>query len=499
MPKSTIKPQPGPQTRFLQIQPDLCIYGGAAGGGKSFSVLLTVYIHAHNDPLYRAVVFRRTMPMITQPGSLWDAAKKLYTPIEPGIRFMEKDKKILFPNGAIVQFSHMERITDYLNWQGAELTGVFFEEATHFEEVQVEYLFSRMRSDSPRDSYMKMTCNPDSTSFLRRWLVSGGYVDDETGFAIPEMSGVIRWFVRRNGNMIWGDSPQELADKLNDPEIVDENEAMSFSFICSKLSDNPKMTENNPRYKASLKGLSVGKRRALLEGNWNFTQGAKELFDRDWVNESTNRPDDFKKVVRYWDRAGTEPNEKNRNPDWTVGLLMGVRFDLNRNPEFWILDVIRFRETPAKVKQKIIKAGLQDQAVYGSKYHIVLEQDPGQAGKAEAETLKNDLLHPKVGIKKVACRAVTKAKRTRYMPFSTRCEEGKVFVIRAKWNDDFYNENEVFTGELATTPKGAKDDQVDCAGGAINELIGIGGLGKLNIGGTQGSRFTSPGLRPLFK
>ncbi|MHA1483501.1 MAG: phage terminase large subunit, partial [Candidatus Heimdallarchaeaceae archaeon] len=279
MAKTELRFQDGPQKAFSKNDADVCVYGGAAGGGKTFATLLLIYIHAHNDPLYRAVVFRRTMPMILNPGSLWDTAKRLWLPIDSRIRFMERDKEIRFPNGAIIKFAQMEKTSAYLDWQGAELTGVFFEEATHFEEEQVEYLFSRMRSDSKRDSYMKMTCNPDASSFLRTWLVEGGFVHDETGFAIPEMSGKKKYFVRREGKMVWGNSPEELAEFLNDPEIVEDNEALSFTFICSKLSDNPLMVENNPRYKASLKGLSPAKRQALLEGNWNYVQGAKELFD----------------------------------------------------------------------------------------------------------------------------------------------------------------------------------------------------------------------------
>src|SRR6202023_293953 len=33
-PSTTISAQPGPQTAFLQTAADICIYGGAAGGGE---------------------------------------------------------------------------------------------------------------------------------------------------------------------------------------------------------------------------------------------------------------------------------------------------------------------------------------------------------------------------------------------------------------------------------------------------------------------------------
>src|SRR6266436_4769114 len=34
-PRATISAQPGPQTAFLRSEADICIYGGAAGGGKT--------------------------------------------------------------------------------------------------------------------------------------------------------------------------------------------------------------------------------------------------------------------------------------------------------------------------------------------------------------------------------------------------------------------------------------------------------------------------------
>jgi len=66
-----IGPQPGPQELFLSTPADICIYGGAAGGGKSFGLLLEALRHIDN-PQYGAVIFRRTYPEIMNKGGLWD-------------------------------------------------------------------------------------------------------------------------------------------------------------------------------------------------------------------------------------------------------------------------------------------------------------------------------------------------------------------------------------------------------------------------------------------
>ena len=60
-----LRPQPGPQERFLSSEADIAIYGGSAGGGKSFALLLEPLYHTGNGR-FRAVIFRRTVPQIRQ-------------------------------------------------------------------------------------------------------------------------------------------------------------------------------------------------------------------------------------------------------------------------------------------------------------------------------------------------------------------------------------------------------------------------------------------------
>src|SRR5262249_61796660 len=66
-----IAAQPGPQTAFLRSGADICIYGGAAGGGKTAGLILEPLRHVGRVANFTAVFFRRSMPQITNPASPW--------------------------------------------------------------------------------------------------------------------------------------------------------------------------------------------------------------------------------------------------------------------------------------------------------------------------------------------------------------------------------------------------------------------------------------------
>src|ERR1700674_3710625 len=77
-PRTTISAQPGPQTAFLQTAADICISGGAAGGGKTVGLILEPLRHVGRVSGFTAVFFRRTTPQITNPGGLWDESLNFY-------------------------------------------------------------------------------------------------------------------------------------------------------------------------------------------------------------------------------------------------------------------------------------------------------------------------------------------------------------------------------------------------------------------------------------
>lgn len=435
----TIGPQPGPQTQFLSTSADIAIYGGAAGGGKSFALLLEPLRHIEN-PEFGGVIFRRNNTQVRNQGGLWDESVKLYLPLggHPVRSFLSWQ----FPSGMQMKFGHLEAEITVYDWQGSQIAYIGFDELTHFSSSQFFYMLSRNRSSSGIAGYVRATCNPDVDSWVRAFI---DWWIGEDGYPIMDRSGVIRWFIRRDDSLYWGDSREELIAKFGPDELP-----KSVTFIPSKLQDNKILMEKDPSYLANLRSLSRVERARLEGGNWNVRAIAGTMFRREWFPIVEEIPGGWIGIVRFWDRAGTKPNENNRDPDWTRGLKV-YRYP---NNTFVIADLRSARDTPGQIENIIVNTAYQDSV----SVRIVSQKDPGSAGTMEAEAFVRRLAGFDVGLLVSSADKLTRAK-----PVSAQCEFGNVMVLKAPWNKEFFDEAESF-------PDGAHDDIVDCLSGAYNEL-----------------------------
>jgi len=432
------KPQPGPQTDFLSASADVVFYGGAAGGGKSYGLLLEPLRHINNS-YFGGVIFRRELTQIIKQGALWDESVKMYGVLgakprqSPGLDWT-------FPSGMKMSFGYLTLDKHVHDWQGAQIPYIGFDELIHFTEYQFFYMLSRNRSTSGPAGYIRATMNPDPDSWVRRFI--DWYIGPD-GYVIPSRAGKIRWFIRVDDTIIWADKKEKIDSK--------EHPAKSFTFIPAKLTDNKILLAKDPGYLGSLKALTRVERERLLEGNWNIRATAGTLFRRSDI-EVVDAAPSVGRVIRYWDRAGTKPNPQNPDPDWTRGLKMKK----SENGIHFIEDLSSLRDTPGKVEIAIKNVATQD----GRKCSIGIEQDPGQAGKAEAGYYVRQLS----GFI-VKCYPVSKDKVTRALPVVAQCEAGNVKVVRGPWNNDLFDELEAF-------PDGGHDDIVDTTSGAFNALNG---------------------------
>lgn len=446
--RQTIKlgPQPGPQTMFLQSQADIVIFGGSAGGGKTYVLVYEPLRHV-NNPLYTRVTFRLESPQIRNPGGLWDESLKLYGPL--GLSPKQSTLEWKAVTGWKHKFAHLMLEADMFSWQGAQLVSIGWDELTHFSLRKFWYLQSRLRSMSGIRGYTHATCNPDPDSWVADFIE--WWINQETGYPIPERAGKLRFFIRVNDELVWADTRDELVSRY--PR--DGKFAKSLTFIPSSVYDNKILMQNDPQYEATLRSLSLVERERLLKGNWKIRAAAGTVFKRHWFEIVDAAPAAATRI-RYWDRAGTEPNESNKDPDWTAGL----KLSRDANGIVYIEDVVRVRQTPFKVEETIKNTATQD----GIETNIGIEQDPGQAGKAEANYYVRQL----AGFK-VKCYPVTKDKITRANPVSAQAEAGNIKIVRGRWNKDLLDELENFPA-----PEGkGHDDQVDALSGAFQALISI--------------------------
>ena len=436
----TLRPQPGPQEKFLSSPADIIIYGGSAGGGKSWSILLEV-LRGINNPNYNAVLFRRTYPMIRNPGGLWDASTQVF----PMMGAMPRETNLTwtFPSGATCVMRHLKLERNVYDWQGSEIVYIAFDELTHFSESMFWYMLSRNRSTCGIAPYIRATCNPDSESWVR------GLIDwwiGEDGLAIPDRSGVVRYFIREEGVIKWVDETHP--------------DAKSLTFISASIFDNQELLTKDPGYLKNLRSLPLVDRERLLGGNWNVKVAAGKVFRNDWFEVVDELPSSLK-TIRFWDFAGSVSKSKGHDPDFTVGLKL-VEFQ----GIFYVVDVIQTRVTPHELDRLMVNTASQD----GPHCTQGWWQDPGQAGQHQSYKIQSIL-------KGCSTQPLTSQldKWTRAKPASSAAEQGRLKLLRGPWNQGFLN-------ELTQFPDGNHDDQVDALAGAYMALTGEHQLGRFAVG-----------------
>ena len=408
------------------------------------SLLLEPLYHVGN-PKFRGVIFRRTVPMIRLEGGLWDTSLQIYPQF--GATPLSQTLEWRFRSGARLKMAGMEHEADRLAWQGAQIPFIAFDEICQFTGPQVWYLLSRNRSMSGIPGYVRATCNPDPDSFVRHLIA--WWINPDTGLAIKEHSGVLRWFVRRGDDLHWADSKAELLKQFGA-----DCGPKSLTFIPASVHDNKILLEQDPGYLANLKALPRIDRERLLGGNWNVRATAGSFFKREWFAVVDKAPADVVRRVRYWDRAATEKRSDN-DPDATIGLLLSK----DAQGIYFIEDVRKMFASPHTVEKAMKACAEQD----GPDTIVAYMQDPGSAGVSEAQATARALDGCDVRFK-----TASGDKETRAKPVSAQAEAGNVKLVRGLWNDEFLRVLENF-------PAGRHDDEVDALSGAYEQIGGRGG------------------------
>lgn len=129
------------QEQFISSTAFETLFGGAAGGGKSYGQLVDALLYALEYPGSKQIIFRRTFPDLEK--SLIRTSLGFYP--REAAEYNAGNHVWKFKNGSIIDFSYIGRENDVYQYQSAEYDVIRFDELTHFTEYMYSYMISRCR------------------------------------------------------------------------------------------------------------------------------------------------------------------------------------------------------------------------------------------------------------------------------------------------------------------------------------------------------------------
>lgn len=265
-------PEPNEKQKlFLSDHHKYIAFGGARGGGKSWSVRVKAKLLAFKFAGIKQMIMRRTYPELYA-----NHIKPLLQELPIGsYKYNDSKKELTFPNGSCILFRYCNNDKDLLNYQGTEVDILYIDEATQFSEEQYKVLIACVRGVNNFPKRVYLTCNAGGIGhqWVKRLFITKSYRD--------------------------GENPDE------------------YSFIQSLVTDNKALLKEQPDYIKQLEALPPKLKEAWLYGNWDIFEGQffedfvdrpEYYADRTWTNviDPFEIPDGWK-IYRSFDWGYNKP------------------------------------------------------------------------------------------------------------------------------------------------------------------------------------------------
>lgn len=236
------------QGKFLSCTSEMVLYGGSAGGGKSYAQLIDALMCAINYPGSKQLVLRETFPELSR--SLIMTAFEIFPADQ--MQYNSAEHKWYHSNGSIIEFGYLESDESVQIYQSAEYDIIRIDEGTHMSEYRITYMKSRIRGANNFPKQMKISTNPGGIGhkFLKKLFKIG---IEAPGQEFKEYIGT-----DENGNQLYE----------------------TRCFIPARVYDNEFLMKANPNYIKNLMQLPEKEKEMLLNGNWDtFDEQAFPEFD----------------------------------------------------------------------------------------------------------------------------------------------------------------------------------------------------------------------------
>ena len=284
------------QYAFLSAKRKHVGFGGARGGGKSWSVRTKAKILAAAYGGIKILIVRRTYPELVN-----NHINQLIEELNGVARYNKSEKVFRFPNGSTIKFGYCNNDGDLLQYQGAEFDVIFLDEATQLQEMWIKKITACLRGVNDFPKHIYYTCNPGGAShgYFKRLFIDRRYEG--------------------------GENPED------------------YDFIQALATDNKALMAAQPDYIQQLEALPPKLRDAWLYGRWDIFEGQffedfRETPDLELCREAGITPEEALQQRRF--THVIEPFDLNSGDKRGWNIMRSYDFGYNKpfSMGYWAVD-----------------------------------------------------------------------------------------------------------------------------------------------------------------